>query len=95
MDKGLIGLIVLCAVSVIASSGFHYRIRNILVASLISAVSASLIFQIIGYFALGYLDPFFLVSLFTGAGIAFAISILTGIPFAYKRRAQNKLRGKS
>jgi uncharacterized membrane protein YfcA len=95
MDIGSIGMIVLCAVSIITSSGFHYRIRNILFASLLSAVTASIIFQIIGYFVLGYLDPFFLISLFTGAGIAFAISIIIGIPFAYKRGAQTKLRGKS
>jgi len=85
----------LCAVSIMTSFGFHYRIRNILLASLLAAISASIIFHVIGYFVLGYLDPFFLISLFTGAGIAFIISILIGIPFAYKRGVQNKLRGKS
>lgn len=95
MDKGSIGLIVLCAVSIMTSSGFHYRIRNILFASLLAAISASILFHLIGYFVLGYLDPFFLISLFTGAAIAFVISILIGIPLAYKRGALNKFLGKS
>jgi hypothetical protein len=64
-----------------------------LVSSVLSALAASLLFQVIGFFALGYLDPFFLIAFVTTLVISFAASMLVGIPFAYYRKEKSTNNG--
>ena len=86
MDKSAIAFIVFCVLSIITALGFHAKIKKYLFASVLSAIVSSIIFQIIGYFVLGYLDPFFIIALITGAAVAFIIALLTGLPFSYSRK---------
>lgn len=72
----------------------HYKINNTLYASILSAIVASLTFQIIGYFVVGYLDPFFIPALVIGAGIAFCIALVIGLPFTYIRRTKQNQENK-
>jgi len=57
-----------------------YRKRNaIILTSLISACLAAVVFQVLGFFILGYWDPFFIVALIYSFFLAFVISLLIGI----------------
>ena len=56
----------------------HRILRAKLFASLLAAISSAVTFQIVGYFAVGYLDPFAPVALVTATIIALAIAIAVG-----------------
>jgi uncharacterized membrane protein YfcA len=89
MEKKYISIIVFASVSLISACYFHYKIKNYLVSSVLAALAASLLFQIIGFFVLGYLDPFFLIAFVNTLLISFIVSILVGIPFLYYRKKAN------
>jgi len=55
-------------------------------SSILAALTASILFQVIGFFVLGYLDPFFLIAFVNTLIISFIISVLVGVPFAYLRK---------
>ena len=69
MDNNLFSFIIFCMMSIIISTMSHYKINNTLYASILSAIVASLTFQIIGYFVVGYLDPFFILVEATGSDL--------------------------
>jgi len=85
MDKSGFSLLMFCILSICFAAGAHAKIKKYLIASILSAVASSIAFQIIGYFVLGYLDPFFLIALVTAALVSFVIALLTGIPFCMIR----------
>ena len=63
----------------------HSLIRSYVLATLTAAVISTTVFQFVGYFRLGYLDPFFVVALAIGALLAAAIAAIIGIPFVRMR----------
>ena len=89
MEKEYIGIIVFAILSLISALSFHYKLRNFFVSSILAAFSASLLFQIIGFFVLGYLDPFFLIAFVSTLLISFIVSMLVGMPFLYYRKKAN------
>ena len=86
MSEASVGIILLVSISIIVSCVAHYFIKKYLVALIISAIIATIVFQIAVYIQLGYLDPFFIIALFTGGLIAFGISAIIGIPFLVVRK---------
>jgi len=78
-------IIVLCILSVVVSCIFYKKYRNYFFACILSGIVSSFLFQIIGFLIVGHLDPFFLVAFLKITIIAFAISIVVGIAFFYKR----------
>lgn len=56
----------------------HVGIRSFMLACLTSALLSTLLLQVIAYTELGYLDPFFIISLVTVAFYAFVISLPVG-----------------
>ena len=54
--------------------------------SIAAAVVSAVIFNVLAYIQLGYLDPFFLIALFVSGAIAFGIALVVGIPFLFHRR---------
>jgi len=66
----------------------HKRNKDIFSASLISAAGTNIIFQMIGYFVLGYIDPFIFIALVVGSIIAFIVSLVIGI--IMKRLTKNE-----
>ena len=89
IDEGSIGIIILCGISILIATGFHYKLKNPIVAIVLSTFSASIAFQVIAYIDLGYLDPFFIIAFGFSSGITFLISLLVGIPFTYYRRKRS------
>lgn len=65
---------------------FHWRMRRFIIASLLAAFLAAVAFQIVGYFVLGYLDPFVLIALVVSMVLAFAIAVVVGLLLRLARR---------
>ena len=86
MSEGTVGILVLVGISVSAGLVFHWFIRHYLVASCCAALVADAGFQFAAYLHFGYLDPFFIIAVVVGGGIAFAIAAVIGIPFVLIRR---------
>ena len=86
MDQGLVGMMVLCGVSVMSALIFHIKLKRFWVASVLAALTASIIFQVIGYLVLGYLDPFFMIALVTGGLVALILAGLVGLSVRYFRK---------
>ena len=85
MDEGTVGIFVLVGISIGAALLFHWLIRSYIIASFGAAIVADIVFQVAAYLHIGYLDPFFVIALVTGGGIALGIAIVVGIPFAIFR----------
>ena len=86
MDQGLVGMMVLCGASVMTALIFHINLKRFWVASVLAALTASIIFQVIGYLVLGYLDPFFMIALVTGGLVALILAVLVGLSIRYFRK---------
>ena len=70
------------AISIIAHKKFLLKNPDyFLLISLVAGALSSLIFQIVGFFVLGYLDPFVVVAFVLGLLAGTAISILIGFVF--------------
>lgn len=80
---GILVLLLLCA---ICSLIVHASVPNYMIACLISAGLASVLFQFVNYIHMGFLDPFFVIALFTGGAFAFGVSMVAGFPFLIFRR---------
>jgi membrane protein DedA with SNARE-associated domain len=80
-------VVIVVGVTIIISIIFHYLRPLYLQASLLSALTSTVVYQVLSYLEGGYLDPFFLIGLVTGTFLALAISLIVGIPFlVYRRR---------
>ena len=93
MEKEQISIIVFIMMTLVIALSFHYKIERFLVSSLLAALVASILFQIVGFFVLGYLDPFFLIAFASTLALSFIISILVGLPFVYFRNKAKKMNG--
>jgi biotin transporter BioY len=60
MEKEQIGIIVFVLMALLSAILFHSKWDSFWISSVLAVVFASLLFQVVGYFILGYLDPFFL-----------------------------------
>jgi hypothetical protein len=76
--------LVFIAIAIVISIFAHkkFLLKNpdyFLLISIIAGAVSSLIFQIIGYFVLGHLDPFAIIGFATGAVVATVVSVLVGL----------------
>ena len=81
MNEATGGLIILSILSIVCSLVSHTLIRAMSLAIPLAAVFTAILFQVITYFQLGYLDPFFPITLVTTFAISFLIAIVIGVPF--------------
>jgi membrane protein DedA with SNARE-associated domain len=77
-------------ISILSALVYHFKVQNYLVASVLSAITASVLFQIIGYFVEGYLDPFFIVAAIVGGVVALIIAFVVGIPVSYFKKKKER-----
>jgi uncharacterized membrane protein YfcA len=89
MEKSFLACAFFCVLSAVSACVAHWRISHHCLASLCAGMAASVVFQIIGYFVLGYLDPFFIIAFMFGTVVAIAIALLVGIPFTVQRAKQH------
>jgi hypothetical protein len=79
-------VIIVGGVTIIISIIFHYFRPAYLQASMLSALTSTVVYQVLSYLEGGYLDPFFIIGLVTGTFIALSLSLVVGIPFLMHRR---------
>lgn len=76
-------------IGIVTSTCLHALVKNYVLASVLSGLIGSAIFQFAAYVDLGHLDPFFLIGFAVGALLYFALALLVGLPFRARRRAQS------
>ncbi|MBI3815361.1 MAG: hypothetical protein HY279_12980 [Nitrospinae bacterium] len=89
MSESTQGIVVLIFTSVVVSFFVHALVRSFVAACFISAAIALVVFQFFAYLHIGYLDPFFVIALFTGGVAAYIVALFVGLPFLLYRRKQN------
>ena len=86
--------IALLGIGVPVACCFHFFIIKKKVANLLSVSISVVLFQVLAYFDLGYLDPFFIIAMAFSALIFFGISSVVGELIERKRNrkggAQNE-----
>ncbi|MFA5780091.1 MAG: hypothetical protein WC947_08125 [Elusimicrobiota bacterium] len=85
-SKSTFACITFCFISIMSAIYFHTGTKKYIYASLKSAIASSILFQIIGFFIIGYLDPFFIIALLPESVLALIIALLIGLPFLYFRK---------
>ncbi|MEW6307203.1 MAG: hypothetical protein AB1705_27435 [Verrucomicrobiota bacterium] len=81
-------LLILISPAILCAIVAHLVVRRWFLASLVSALVFTVLVQIFGFVSLGYLEPFFVVAIFTGAITGFAVAAVVGLPFLVFRSAQ-------
>lgn len=79
MTGSIIAILILLIIAITVSAFCHSIIRSFFGASIASALVSTILFQFAAYIELGYLDPFFLIAIVTGAFYALLISLPVGI----------------
>ena len=79
MSEGAVGFAVFVGLCVAVAAGAHYFLRRFFLASILSALAATALFQVIAALHLGYFDPFWPIAVLFSAPIAFGISLLVGL----------------
>ena len=92
MEQGQIGIIVFVVMALLSASFFHYKWDNFWTSSVLAAVVASTLFQLVGYFVLGYLDPFFMIAFTISLAVSFTISVIVGLLFVINRKKRKSSR---
>jgi uncharacterized membrane protein YccC len=68
-----------------SSLGWHFLVKRYGRAVIGAALTAVVLFRVVSYLVLGYLDPYFLVATVTSTIPAFAIAAVVGLPFRILR----------
>ncbi len=78
-------ILVFTIIALVISAIFHAIIKNYGKAIITSAIISAILFQVVIYIGLGYLDPFFIIALIVTGGIATLISAVVGLFFSKHR----------
>jgi len=89
-----LGLFILFSLTIVTAILSYRFIENYFVACFASSIVTSIVFQIIGYFSLGYIDPFVMISTIVSAFYALLISAIVGFIFWRRRVAFNQFKNK-
>jgi hypothetical protein len=86
MDTATQGIVLFVLTSLVVATITHSLVRSFLVASLIAAITSSVLFIILATIHDRSLDKFFLVAFMVCAFFGFIISLLVGLPFTLLRQ---------
>jgi hypothetical protein len=90
MSEGAQGLLVLFTVALVTAVAWHWVLCSFPAATLVATATAVVLFQVVAYAHLGYLDPFFMVAVATSSVVCFVVSLLVGWAFVVMRRRKGK-----
>jgi hypothetical protein len=65
-------------VALVSSLGWHRAVRSKGWANLGAACTSVVVFQVLAFVQLGYLDPFFMIGMAMSAPVALLIAVLVG-----------------
>lgn len=91
MIEGTIGILILLGISGVVAAITHWICGRFVVACLLSAFVATVLFQIAVSLSLGHLDPFFPLAVAVGGGISFVTALVIG---AVVRQFRRRLPGR-
>ena len=86
----MIGFTALVLVTLAMAVICHRQSRRLLLVSFVVASVATVVHQVIGFLALGYLDPFWFIALPLGGMVAFSIALLVGVVVRMLKRHETK-----
>ena len=79
MNEGAVGFAVFIVLCIAVAAGTHVFLRRFFLASLLSALASTALFQVIAALYIGYFDPFLPIAVLFSAPIALGISLLVGL----------------
>ncbi len=79
MSEGAVGFAIFVGSCVAVAAGAHYFLRRFFLASLLSALASTALFQVIAALYIGFFDPFWPIAVMFSAPIALAISLIVGL----------------
>jgi hypothetical protein len=91
LSDATLGLVVQLGLTVAASLFCHWWSKAYLPASIISAVTANVLFQVFDYLHEGHFNKFALVGFTFGTLYSFIVALLIGLPFLIYRKRRTKL----
>jgi hypothetical protein len=83
---GHLEILIVVGIALVSSAYWHHYFPKYVAASLAAALTTEIVFQVIVYVQLGFLDPFFLVAVFTSGALALVIAFLVGLPIRSRRK---------
>lgn len=86
MDDQILAFVVFSATSLIVGIACHYYIRTYFLAAVVATVFIVIAIQVISYLQIGYLDPFYKISMATSGAMAFLVVLIIGLPFLRSRK---------
>jgi uncharacterized membrane protein YfcA len=90
MDKSAFSLIIFISISFIIAFLTHKKVKQVILACVVSSIISSVIYQILGFIVVGYLDPFIIPAFLNSLGVSFIIAVIVSIPFIYARSKARK-----
>lgn len=72
-------ILYLSLIAIVSAVVWHRLQKQFLLASGLSAMSATVVFELIAYMKSGSLDPFFMIASAFAFGLSFVISIAIGL----------------
>ena len=87
MSEGVVGIGILTVVAVVTGVVSHRLIHNYVLAAAAAAAIATLTFQLIVRWQLGYLDSFFPIAVVVSGAFAFLIALVVGVSPAVRTNA--------
>lgn len=72
-------ILYLSVIAIVSAVVWHRLQQRFLLASALSAISATLLFELLAYTEAGSLDPFFMIASVLALGLSFLISIVIGL----------------
>lgn len=76
----------LCLIAIVSAIFWHHYQRRFLLASVMSALTATVFFEVLAYLESGSLDPFFMIASVLAWGVSLFISIALGLLMTRNRR---------
>ena len=87
------GVLIFLTIAIGISLVCHWLMKSYILASITSALLASMAFQLLNWLFLGYLDPLAIIAFFITGLIGFVISLLLGLLFLLERRKAKERAG--
>jgi uncharacterized membrane protein YccC len=79
-------LLIFIATALVSAVLWHQYVSHYFAASVAATATAVVVFQVLAYIELGYVDPFALIAVATSSVVALAIALVIGLPFRARRK---------
>lgn len=90
MNESTLALVVFAVITIASAMISHVKIKSYWRATILATLVSVVLFQVIAYINLGYLDPFILIAIVITGVVALLISMLIG---ALVNTYRNKING--